>query len=1686
MILALASLNSFAYRKIKLISAVVTIVVGFCSQTTLAVTIAKIAKIQVAGTVVFQANKTFSYSVIGWKAVRYFIDETSGAVSYASDTSTASGDAAQFTLLKTSGKYSYYKIFAYEGNQTDSVVIQTLTAGIVQKYLYTNLSLSQYSVPVWVVLPTNYSYTSKFITTMCGINRDASNLASYWAPFANANNYIVAAPEFNATDWSSDDYILGNMFTGASGSGNLNPKDKWSFNIVEQIHRELFVSCGLADSMYELWGHSAGAQFVHRLACFLPDNLVSRYIAGNSGWYTCPDLSVAFPWGAQHNLLNLTSDNLITFTNQNLVIMRGTADTIRDGALNTEPNSDAQGLNRYTRAGFFYNKGVIANSNLKWKLIDVLNVGHSDQDMAVAGGNYILANQVGLTQPITAGWPLTSDGTPSLVGNISASSVVPSTSTNITGFAGYSFNSTSPAGLKLGATGATSWPADGSTTTANSAFTGLSNGTTRYVQFSVSPTTGNNLQITNISMQVCQNAIAATMNVAVGYSIDGINFTTFNSGGLNGNALSATGGVWSTYSATPSLTVGSTGAVIVRMIIWRKANSSASSTAVIIGNVILSGTTTPIPVPTIQLNTNGILSFGVTPVGSSSSSQSFLVNGTNLTNNLIISPPAGFEIRTGSNAFSTSSIILTPTNGFVSSTSIDVRFTPLALASYSEDIVCSSSGANAQDVAITGAVPVFYSKSSGSPDALATWTTDVYGGSGFAPANFTTAGQYFYIQNNPSASLGANWTVSGANSKVVVGNGVSPCSFTIPSAYTFSSPATEITCNSNLILKNISSVSTLGLLIVDSAGTYQHDCDGGIQLNGTFVKGSTLKVTGVTASNVWLPQICSNVVWNCPSQTANGKFYNIDGALSINGSLTIISTGTGYCAVNTSSAIRTLSISGNLNVQAGSFRLLGASSGSGATTLSIAGNVNVNGTGTLNLSSTSNVSPASTNIYVQGNFLHTAGSVTKTSSNGTASITFNGIAPQQFSTTGITAPIDVIINNPSFGVMMVDGNPSTSTVSGNLTITAGYLSLGGNAFSFAGSLLTNNGSINGAAVNSVFRFNGNSVQTYSGNGNFISPLYELQLSNSSSGVKLDTSINSISVLSVKFLGTGNLINANKLILGSGNNLVTLSYGVLSGTTTFGNFDKMPTYNLGAGKLNILYLGETTNRVTGFEFPANRIVNYLQCNNFYGLTIAGGGITIQDSLLLRLGNIINSSANQIVLSNGAKIIRESGSLAVPPAFGLIVNLTYSNSDALLTGGELPTATGVLNDLIISNPGGLNKLTLGASAVVNGTLTMIHGILSLGANNLMLSSSASIAGSFSSENMIVPEENGKLIKIISEAQTMPVDYFFPVGSVTESIKYTPVSVTINSGTLTSYSQIGINVVRAKYLNNANTIDYLKYYWNLRDSGITSPSYSIVFTYSPGDVIGTESNLKGAVYNSRWTLLPNVNSILHQINAPNISALGVFTAGAQSGFAGTSATAITVKLLPEGYAANPLSNPTLPVDTFMVHMAIAISPFTDVESHPIQIDASTLSGTAVFTTLPTGQYYLYVTHHNMVETWSKEGGESLTEGMAFGYDFTLAQSQAYNSNMIFRGGLWCMYSGDVDQNGFIDNNDLLLVDNDAYNFASGLVSTDLDGNQFVDNNDLLICDNNAFNFVGTAKPTAPKFLSKPQIKKNQVIEY
>ena len=49
---------------------------------------------------------------------------------------------------------------------------------------------------------------------------------------------------------------------------------------------------GSREAQYDIFGHSAGGQIVHRMAIFHPDSKARRMVAANSAFYTCCRASI--------------------------------------------------------------------------------------------------------------------------------------------------------------------------------------------------------------------------------------------------------------------------------------------------------------------------------------------------------------------------------------------------------------------------------------------------------------------------------------------------------------------------------------------------------------------------------------------------------------------------------------------------------------------------------------------------------------------------------------------------------------------------------------------------------------------------------------------------------------------------------------------------------------------------------------------------------------------------------------------------------------------------------------------------------------------------------------------------------------------------------------------------------------------------------------------------------------------------------------------------------------------------------------------------------------------------------------------------------------------------------------------------------------------------------------------------
>ncbi|MBI3235292.1 MAG: hypothetical protein HYZ42_14870, partial [Bacteroidetes bacterium] len=107
--------------------------------------------------------------------------------------------------------------------------------------------------------------------------------------------------------------------------------------------------------------------------------------------------------------------------------------------------------------------------------------------------------------------------------------------------------------------------------------------------------------------------------------------------------------------------------------------------------------------PTITASTASLSAFTACS-GSNSSNQSFTVSGSNLTGNISVSAPSGFEVSTSSGSGYGASVSLSPSSGSVSTTTIYARLTTSASGSPSGNISCTATNATTKNISVSGTV----------------------------------------------------------------------------------------------------------------------------------------------------------------------------------------------------------------------------------------------------------------------------------------------------------------------------------------------------------------------------------------------------------------------------------------------------------------------------------------------------------------------------------------------------------------------------------------------------------------------------------------------------------------------------------------------------------------------------------------------------------------------------------------------------------------------------------------------------------------------------------------------------------------------------------------------------------------------------------------------------------------------
>lgn len=246
---------------------------------------------------------------------------------------------------------------------------------------------------VWFHQPEQFNANTPIVFIMHGVGRDADRYYAEWKQLAEQYGFLLLVPEFNRDHFpGAAGYNLGNIF---QPDGTLNDESDWSYSAIDPIFDYVKTQTGSERSAYRIYGHSAGAQFVHRFIMFKPSAKYELAISANAGWYTLPTFDYDFPYGLKGAPTDL--EKLKRLLSKRVLILLGELDNDPGhSSLRQTVEASAQGLHRFERGNFFFNaakaKAAAMHIPFNWSLKTVPNAEHQNKQMAIAAAP-LLATQ---------------------------------------------------------------------------------------------------------------------------------------------------------------------------------------------------------------------------------------------------------------------------------------------------------------------------------------------------------------------------------------------------------------------------------------------------------------------------------------------------------------------------------------------------------------------------------------------------------------------------------------------------------------------------------------------------------------------------------------------------------------------------------------------------------------------------------------------------------------------------------------------------------------------------------------------------------------------------------------------------------------------------------------------------------------------------------------------------------------------------------------------------------------------------------------------------------------------------------------------------------------------------------------------------------------------------------------------
>lgn len=269
-------------------------------------------------------------------------------------------------------------------------------------------------ITIYYHKPKNMSSNTKILMVIPGSGRNGDSYRDSWIETSEKHNILILSPSYPEKDYPYGDYHLGgivkdlNLTKGITFKKNSNQvlmdEDKVEFSINKDANQWIFndfdrfftiakKATKSKQRKYDMFGHSAGGQILHRFALMSPNSKANRILASNAGSYTSTDKNTNFPFGIKN--IDISKKSLKKAFQKNLVLFLGELDNASEtgGRILRSKTADKQGTHRLARGNYFYNHSAETAKNLNmkfnWKLVVIPDVGHNQKEMAKAAAKYL-------------------------------------------------------------------------------------------------------------------------------------------------------------------------------------------------------------------------------------------------------------------------------------------------------------------------------------------------------------------------------------------------------------------------------------------------------------------------------------------------------------------------------------------------------------------------------------------------------------------------------------------------------------------------------------------------------------------------------------------------------------------------------------------------------------------------------------------------------------------------------------------------------------------------------------------------------------------------------------------------------------------------------------------------------------------------------------------------------------------------------------------------------------------------------------------------------------------------------------------------------------------------------------------------------------------------------------------------